>query len=118
MVVIGGVRFLMSEVTPVQGYLAHEKTPTPLGPPEDPRHRPTVGSLPGAVSHERGTPVVLFPGRCGSPRKAALFTERGTPAVNSLPSQCYWSYWSFNGQSTSALSVYRGTSLMKKRPPP
>ena len=28
----------------LQGYLAHEKSPTPLGPPEDPRHRPTVGT--------------------------------------------------------------------------
>ena len=28
----------------LQGYLAHQKTPTPLGPPSDPRHRPTVGS--------------------------------------------------------------------------
>jgi len=28
----------------VQGYLAHKKTPNPLGPPEGPRHRPTVGS--------------------------------------------------------------------------
>ena len=28
----------------VQGYLAHKQTPTPLGPPSDPRHRPTVGS--------------------------------------------------------------------------
>ena len=28
----------------VQGYLAHKKTPNPLGPPEDPRQRPTVGS--------------------------------------------------------------------------
>ena len=28
----------------IQGYLAHKKTPTPLGPPQDPRHRPTVGS--------------------------------------------------------------------------
>ena len=27
-----------------QGYLAHKKTPIPLGPPEDPRHRPTVES--------------------------------------------------------------------------
>ena len=26
------------------GYLAHKKSTTPLGPPEDPRHRPTVGS--------------------------------------------------------------------------
>ena len=28
----------------LQGYLAHTKTPTPLGPPKDPRHRPLVGS--------------------------------------------------------------------------
>ena len=28
----------------VQGYLAHNKPPTPLGPPKDPRRRPTVGS--------------------------------------------------------------------------
>jgi hypothetical protein len=26
------------------GYLAHKKTPTPVGPLLDPRHRPTVGS--------------------------------------------------------------------------
>ena len=26
------------------GYLACAKTPTPLGPPQDPRHRPKVGS--------------------------------------------------------------------------
>ena len=42
-----------------QGYLAHKKTPTPLGPPYDPRHRPTVGSHGGAVSYERGTPASL-----------------------------------------------------------
>ena len=29
---------------PMKGYLAHEKTPTPLRPPPDPRHMPTVGS--------------------------------------------------------------------------
>ena len=28
----------------VQGYLAHKKTPTPLGTPYDPRHSPTVES--------------------------------------------------------------------------
>ena len=28
----------------VQGHLAHKKTPTPLGPPLDPWHGPTVGS--------------------------------------------------------------------------
>ena len=59
MVVLGGGRFLVSEVPLyrpfpaekrhegtelVQGYLAHKETPAPLGPPEDPRQRPTVGS--------------------------------------------------------------------------
>jgi hypothetical protein len=28
----------------IQGCLAHKKTPTPLGPPRDPRHVPTVKS--------------------------------------------------------------------------
>ena len=41
----------------VQGYLAHQKTPTPLGPPQDHGHRPTVGTLGGAFSYLRGTPV-------------------------------------------------------------
>ena len=40
-----------------QGYLAHQKTPTPLGPPWDPRHKPTVWSYVEAVSDERGNPV-------------------------------------------------------------
>ena len=30
--------------TMLQGYLAHKETPTPLRPPSDPRHSPTVGS--------------------------------------------------------------------------
>ena len=34
--------------------------PHPLGPPEDPRHSPTIGSYEGAVSYERGTPVHLY----------------------------------------------------------
>ena len=33
----------------LQGYLAHKKTPHPLGPPQDPRHRLTVGSCGGAL---------------------------------------------------------------------
>ena len=28
----------------LQGYLAHQKSPTPLGPSSDPRYRPAVGS--------------------------------------------------------------------------
>ena len=34
----------LSRALGVQAYLAHKKTPTLLGPPWDPRHRPTVGS--------------------------------------------------------------------------
>ena len=38
-----GVRDFVKSLI-VQGYLAHKKTHPPLGPPLDPRHRPTVGS--------------------------------------------------------------------------
>ena len=34
----------------VQRYFAHKKTPVLLGPLQDPRHRPTVGSSGGAFS--------------------------------------------------------------------
>ena len=33
----------------LQGYLTHKKTPTPLGPPWHPRHRPMVGSQEGGL---------------------------------------------------------------------
>ena len=45
----------------LQGCLVHKKPPPHLGPPEGPRHRPTVGSLGGAVSYERDTPVIATP---------------------------------------------------------
>ena len=45
----------------LQGNLAHKKQPTSLGPPQGPRHSPTVGSQVGAVSYERGTPVGYEP---------------------------------------------------------
>ena len=38
------------------GYLAHKKTQPPLGPPQEPRHGPTVESYGVGVSYERGTP--------------------------------------------------------------
>ena len=41
----------------LQGYLADKKPPPPLGPPQEPRHGPTVGSYGVAVSYKRGTPV-------------------------------------------------------------
>ena len=36
----------------LQGYLVHEQTPTPLGPSQDPGHRPTAGSKGGAFSYK------------------------------------------------------------------
>jgi hypothetical protein len=48
----------------LQGYLAHKKTPIPLGLPQNPRHRPTVGSWGEVVFYERGAPVVAA--RCGA----------------------------------------------------
>ena len=38
------VQYMQSRWKVVQGYLAHKKTPSPLGTPEGPRYRPTVGS--------------------------------------------------------------------------
>ena len=49
--------FLNFDPSAVQGYLAHEKRPPPLGPPGGPGHSLAVGSWGGALSYERGTPV-------------------------------------------------------------
>ena len=49
--------------TDLQGHLAHKKMPPTLGPPQDPRHRPTVGSQGEAVSHSE-VPLYMF--RCCS----------------------------------------------------
>jgi len=38
------------------------RTSPPPGPPYGPRHEPTVGSLGGVVSYERGTPVHPYVG--------------------------------------------------------
>ena len=40
----GGASVADARGLSLQGYLAHKKTPTSLGSPQDPRHRPTVGS--------------------------------------------------------------------------
>jgi hypothetical protein len=66
----------------IQGYLAHKKQTTLPGPPKDPRHRPTVGSWGGALSYERGTPVLEIK---DTPRLRVL-RHRGTSLIrNSLP---------------------------------
>ena len=50
-------------VDTLQGCLTHNKMPTPLGPPKDPRYRATVGSYRVAFSYELGIPVgVTTPG--------------------------------------------------------
>jgi hypothetical protein len=56
-----GVRGSPSASLPVQGFLAHKKTPMPLGPPYDPKHGPTAGSSGGAFSCKGGTPVRISP---------------------------------------------------------
>ena len=52
---------LLNEATKVGGQVhfdgAQKKQPSPLEPPQGPRHTPTVGSYGGLVSYERGTPV-------------------------------------------------------------
>ena len=44
---------------PLQGYLAHKKLPPSLGPPQGPRHSPTIESKGVAVSCGRGNPVEI-----------------------------------------------------------
>ena len=63
-----GVYGLRKKSFSVQGYLAHKKEPPPLGPPYDPRYRPTEGSQGGAFSYEEGVPVeVEMKCKCGNP---------------------------------------------------
>jgi hypothetical protein len=74
-----------------------KEMPTSLGQPYDPRQCPTVGSYGGAaLSYERGTPVRLEWGT--SPLALALVLE-STAQV-----------WT--------VALYRGTSPIRKRPPP
>ena len=44
----------------IQGYLARQKMPSPLGPPNDPRHRSTIGSQGCAFSYKRFCEVPLY----------------------------------------------------------
>ena len=41
----------------LEGYLAHKKPPTPLGPPQGPRRGPTVGSRRAAIFYKQRTPA-------------------------------------------------------------
>ena len=52
-----GSNFTPSPLKGIQGYLAHTKTPPPLGPPKEPRHGPNVRSYGVEFFYERGTPV-------------------------------------------------------------
>ena len=66
----------------LQGYIAHKKQPPPLGPPQGPRHSPTVESWEVAVSHERGTPVIppeeAFHARVFARVAKSLFSPSGS----------------------------------------
>ena len=62
----------------VQGYFAHKKTPTPLGPPKGPRRRARLGSQGEAISDERGNLVLLTPHReCTGLPWGKLFLNAG-----------------------------------------
>ena len=82
---------LRVEMHLLQGYLAHKKHPTPLGPPQVPRHRATVGSYGGGVYHERGTPAqccaVNFPGVVHSqnPGWPSQLLYRNTSVIRNSP---------------------------------
>ena len=49
----------MREVPLYRGTMLISNCPPPVGPPQEPRHGPTVGSYGLAISDVRGTPVLL-----------------------------------------------------------
>jgi hypothetical protein len=65
-----------------QGYLAHKKQPTPLGPPRGPKRSPTVGSEEVAGYYEC-TPVALAQGAGG--RRVIPIEERSGRVRNGRP---------------------------------
>ena len=70
----------------VQGYLAHEKTPLPLGSPQVPRHKANVGSYGGSGSYEQGIPEELDPGDVeeGAARERACTVLRSCTSLSNL----------------------------------
>ena len=76
----------------VQGYLAHKNSPTPLGPPWDSKHRPSVGSYLGYVCLWARYPCEGSNGKWWCPTQACL---KGL-------------FWG---------SIYRRTYLTRKHPP-
>jgi hypothetical protein len=68
----------MVSAVDLQGYLAHEKTTTPLEAPYDARYSPAVGSWEGGVSDGRGTPVggvLTQNGLCNGPTRVPRSKE-------------------------------------------
>ena len=87
----------------VQGYLAHTKQPPPKTLQKDSAQVPMVILGGGAVSYERCTPVTCRGGRCG----ARAFDKSAQEKVGLA-----WFEVLFT------CTVHRGTSLVRKRPPP
>jgi hypothetical protein len=54
---VWGLRCSGDPDSPLHGYIFHKKTPTPSRPPQNPRHRPMLGSYGAAFSYGRGTRV-------------------------------------------------------------
>ena len=72
----------------IQGQLDHRKPPSPLGPQQEPKHGPTVGSWDGAASDELGNPVQggethlsasIFEEKARTGEKYATRCNRGAP---------------------------------------
>jgi hypothetical protein len=99
-----------------QGYLAHKKVRPLPGSPQGPRHSPTAGSYGGAVSHERGTPLV----RVGGSDRSSLSISPTRPTPTTVRairghSQPITSKVAASGQNLIGVSIYdiysRGPSI-------
>jgi len=66
----------------LHGHLAHKKTPTPLGPPWDPRHMPPVGSEGGGCFLISEVPLYI-PAAPGIRKRSATGVPRSQESASS-----------------------------------
>jgi hypothetical protein len=74
------------------GYFAHEKSPNPVGPSQDPRYGPTVGFYGVVLSYERGPLWCVWFAGTGFDVQRNLFTHLGgNPGANlkSISHRCH-----------------------------
>ena len=78
-------RFIMFAACPARERQDLKKSPTPLGPPYEPRHGPTVGSYGVAVYHKRGAPVkAQVAGHDGERQRFIMFAAWPATACQDL----------------------------------